>query len=466
MKKNILKGFVVICLAIIAQNNAVAQNVAINSTGAAPNASAMLDITSTSSGILIPRMTSAQRTAIATPATGLMVYDTNTNTFWYYNGTLWIQILNSSTGWSTTGNAGTVVGTNFLGTTDAVDFTIRTNNTERMRVLNTGQVAVNSITTFAASTLYSAASGNNNAVDGNAAGTGTAVYGQNTGTGSGVRGLTNNASGIGVGGFNIAAAGTGTGGLFAGQNTTAYTSATGSGLATNGNGLGMVAYGNTTASGWGVLAAGNNGAGATVAGGGGGAFQGTQWGVFGTTTTTNNAVDRAAFIGNYNYVGSTGSTVYVGARIGGTHYKILGTTAGSVSTTMPTRDGERILFAPEAPENWFFDIGEVVLVNGKATVELDPLFVDCLSDSKPFKVFVQGSENTLGSIKITRNQANYTFVVEDLGGASNGVVQYSIYGIWKTKENLRFPKYTTPEGSDVIQQQKVKVESPQTIEKK
>ncbi len=41
-----------------------------------PNSSAALDIVSTSQGILIPRMTTAQKTAIANPASGLMVYDT------------------------------------------------------------------------------------------------------------------------------------------------------------------------------------------------------------------------------------------------------------------------------------------------------------------------------------------------------------------------------------------------------
>lgn len=41
-----------------------------------PNASAALDIESTNKGILIPRMTTAQKTAISTPAEGLIVYDT------------------------------------------------------------------------------------------------------------------------------------------------------------------------------------------------------------------------------------------------------------------------------------------------------------------------------------------------------------------------------------------------------
>ena len=56
-----------------------------------PDASSMLEITSTTKGFLMPRMTTAERTAIATPANGLQVYDTTTNTQWFYNGTVWVE---------------------------------------------------------------------------------------------------------------------------------------------------------------------------------------------------------------------------------------------------------------------------------------------------------------------------------------------------------------------------------------
>lgn len=56
-----------------------------------PNPSAALDIESTTSGILIPRMTMAQRDAITTPADGLLIYQTdNTIGFYYFNGTSWL----------------------------------------------------------------------------------------------------------------------------------------------------------------------------------------------------------------------------------------------------------------------------------------------------------------------------------------------------------------------------------------
>jgi hypothetical protein len=63
----------------------------------APDPSASLEISSSSSGILIPRMSTDQRDAIATPAAGLLVYNTNTSSFWWHTGGDsgdWIEISN------------------------------------------------------------------------------------------------------------------------------------------------------------------------------------------------------------------------------------------------------------------------------------------------------------------------------------------------------------------------------------
>jgi hypothetical protein len=54
-----------------------------------PDASSVLDMTSTTQGVLIPRMTTTQRAAIATPVIGLQVYDTDTKSVWSYNGAAW-----------------------------------------------------------------------------------------------------------------------------------------------------------------------------------------------------------------------------------------------------------------------------------------------------------------------------------------------------------------------------------------
>jgi hypothetical protein len=55
------------------------------------NASARLQVDSTTEGFLPPRMTTTQKNAIGTPAAGLMVYDTTLNQMSYYNGTTWIN---------------------------------------------------------------------------------------------------------------------------------------------------------------------------------------------------------------------------------------------------------------------------------------------------------------------------------------------------------------------------------------
>ena len=62
-----------------------------------PHPSSILELRSTLRGFLAPRMTTAQRTAIASPATGLLVYDTTTQSFWYFEGT-WKTIASGTLG--------------------------------------------------------------------------------------------------------------------------------------------------------------------------------------------------------------------------------------------------------------------------------------------------------------------------------------------------------------------------------
>ena len=58
-----------------------------------PDASSALEIESTTGGILIPRLTQTQRDAITEPATGLMIYQTNQTTgFYFFDGTVWTKI--------------------------------------------------------------------------------------------------------------------------------------------------------------------------------------------------------------------------------------------------------------------------------------------------------------------------------------------------------------------------------------
>lgn len=56
-----------------------------------PDASSMLDIVSTAKGLLAPRMTTAQRNAISSPANGLIVFNTTTNSIDYFDGSSWVK---------------------------------------------------------------------------------------------------------------------------------------------------------------------------------------------------------------------------------------------------------------------------------------------------------------------------------------------------------------------------------------
>ena len=129
---------IVLFTAIIGlQSICYAQNIGIGTT--TPDASAILDITATNKGILVPQVSLTSLTAAApttNPATGLFVYNTNANlgVGYYYNaGTpaspKWVQLLTSSSplnSWNINGNRGNSF-TNFIGTLDTVPIRLDVN---------------------------------------------------------------------------------------------------------------------------------------------------------------------------------------------------------------------------------------------------------------------------------------------------------------------------------------------------
>ena len=54
--------------------------------------SAILDVTSTDKGVLVPRLTTAQRIGVLTPAAGLLVYYSDYKSFWYFDGNSWDEL--------------------------------------------------------------------------------------------------------------------------------------------------------------------------------------------------------------------------------------------------------------------------------------------------------------------------------------------------------------------------------------
>lgn len=96
MNKNYFK-LVTVLITVFVSARSFAQSVSINSNGAVADTSAMLDVKSTTKGLLIPRMTATQRNAIYTPATGLLVFQTDGETgFYYFNGTAWYLLITTA----------------------------------------------------------------------------------------------------------------------------------------------------------------------------------------------------------------------------------------------------------------------------------------------------------------------------------------------------------------------------------
>ena len=85
-----MKAFLLVAISFSIIVNGYTQSVGIGT--ASPHASAQLEVTASNKGMLVPRVNTAQRTAISSPATGLLVYDTDANGFWFYNGSTWTPL--------------------------------------------------------------------------------------------------------------------------------------------------------------------------------------------------------------------------------------------------------------------------------------------------------------------------------------------------------------------------------------
>jgi uncharacterized protein (TIGR02145 family) len=74
-------------------SSTTAQNVSISPTGNAPDNSAALDIRDfTNKGVLIPRLTTAQRNAIPSPANSLLIFNTTTGCYEWWTGVVWVSL--------------------------------------------------------------------------------------------------------------------------------------------------------------------------------------------------------------------------------------------------------------------------------------------------------------------------------------------------------------------------------------
>jgi hypothetical protein len=187
-----MKNYLLLIASIAVIITTAAQKVGIGTT--TPHASAALEIKSNNKGVLIPRTSTTSRNAIVSPAKGLMLYDTTTSSFWFYNGAAWANLSagGAANGWSLTGNAGTNPVNNFLGTTD--------NQPLRFRIKN---IYAGEIDSVHSKTFLGYAAGLNTTALGNT-GIGTKALNANTtggyNTASGLNALLHNT----IGGNNTA----------------------------------------------------------------------------------------------------------------------------------------------------------------------------------------------------------------------------------------------------------------------
>lgn len=108
-----MKTALLLLITLLAGYISYSQSLAINTDGSVANSSAMLDIKSSTKGLLIPRLTKVQKNAIAAPAAGLLIYQTGPDSigFHYFQNSQWTWIMDNnrsdSSYWGLHGNNNT-----------------------------------------------------------------------------------------------------------------------------------------------------------------------------------------------------------------------------------------------------------------------------------------------------------------------------------------------------------------------
>lgn len=379
-----------------------------------------------------------------------------------------VNLTTVSKAWLLTGNSGTTPATNFIGTTDAADWVIKTNNAERMRFLSTGNAGIGTTAPICPLEVSSAGF--------------DAIYGHSANVGGWLGRETNITIGVPAQTLNGA-------GVYANNPAAGYASifAQSSGAATvaaniaysdvwiasynyvqNGSATfnpsavyGQLNITNTTLGGIKAAIRGYNTRAITGNPGWstGGYFTGGAAGnaedangimCFGVGPGTG-ADPTTGYTSSLNVTGGgyfQGNTQWAYVSLNGaTNRKIIGT--GSVSEIISTPNHGRVtLTAPESPEYWYTDYGTVTFVNGFAHVDLDPILSDIIfvNSENPLRVFCTPVDMTSfnGVAVVNRSERGFD-LVELNGGTHSGTIDYQL--VAKPKTNYgegRFPQAPGP----------------------
>ncbi|MEO0295640.1 MAG: hypothetical protein ABIM85_06420, partial [candidate division WOR-3 bacterium] len=295
---------------------------------------------------------------------------------------------------------------------------------------------------------------------------GAGVFGEGGTATTGVYGQTGASTEQGVWGHNSNTSGTGV--LGSGNNATAIYPSGGGGVSGSGTNLGVIGWNssNTNINGIlggqysGVQGVSNNTSGAGVYGahtaasssaigvygtctggsydytcvigydpnysdyyGYGGRFYGGWFGVYGY-----NGYTGGVGYGVYGYAPSSGYAVYADGRFAA---------SGTKSAIVRTSKGPRELYCVESPEIWFTEVGSGKLINGKAHIELDPLFLETVTidENNPMKVIITLTDECNG-VYVKKGKTGFD-VIELNNGKSNATFDYVVYAKRKGYENKR-----------------------------
>jgi hypothetical protein len=157
MKLKLLAALMILLILSFSNNKIAAQSMGISSTSITPDASSILEMRTTTKGVLIPRMTTAERDLISSPANGLMIYNTSTSRFNFHNGSTWVIFVSDSAAYLSV-DAGSTLTTSSTSDVVISDMTQTASETATYLVLFNGQVtipAANNIETTNTATLAS-----------------------------------------------------------------------------------------------------------------------------------------------------------------------------------------------------------------------------------------------------------------------------------------------------------------------